>query len=76
MLDQPEVGNWWHWEIGSPQALVNACAVLGSQVPASDLAGYMSTVGFFDPTPNGTGANLPMIVKQVGTGLVPDLEQY
>jgi hyaluronate lyase len=56
--NQPEVGNWWHWEIGSPQALVNACAVLGSQVPASDLAGYLSTVGFFDPTPNGTGANL------------------
>jgi hyaluronate lyase len=56
--NQPEVGNWWEWEIGSPQALVNACAVLGSQIPAADLTGYLATVAFFVPTPFSTGANL------------------
>ncbi|HEY0808434.1 MAG TPA: polysaccharide lyase 8 family protein, partial [Pseudonocardiaceae bacterium] len=57
---RPEVGNWWQWEIGSPQALVNACAVLGSQVPSADIANYMATVAHFDPDPTvhgGTGAN-------------------
>jgi hyaluronate lyase len=46
-----EVGNWYHWEIGAPQALVNACAVLGSQVPAADLASYLGTVAHFVPDP-------------------------
>ena len=46
-----EVGNWYHWEIGAPQALVNACAVLGSQVPAADLASYLDTVAHFVPDP-------------------------
>jgi hyaluronate lyase len=57
---QPEVGNWWEWEIGAPQALVNACAVLGSHVPAADLANYLATVAHFDPDPTQhatTGAN-------------------
>jgi hyaluronate lyase len=47
----PEVGNWYHWEIGAPQALVNACAVLGDQVPAADLASYLQTVAHFVPDP-------------------------
>ena len=47
----PEVGNWYHWEIGAPQALVNACAVLGGLVPAADLASYLSTVAHFVPDP-------------------------
>ncbi|WP_042401763.1 polysaccharide lyase 8 family protein [Streptacidiphilus carbonis] len=46
-----EVGNWYHWEIGAPQALVNTCAVLGSQVPAADLASYLATVAHFVPDP-------------------------
>ncbi|WP_377272788.1 polysaccharide lyase 8 family protein [Peterkaempfera sp. SMS 1(5)a] len=46
-----EVGNWYHWEIGAPQALVNACAVLGSQVPAADLADHLATVAHFVPDP-------------------------
>ena len=46
-----EVGNWYHWEIGAPQALVNACAVLGSQVPTADLASYLDTVAHFVPDP-------------------------
>ncbi|HEV3359992.1 MAG TPA: polysaccharide lyase 8 family protein [Pseudonocardiaceae bacterium] len=56
---QPEVGNWWEWEIGSPQALVNACAVLGNQIPPADLATYLAAVAHFDPDPghNTTGAN-------------------
>lgn len=52
---QPQVGNWYHWQIGAPQALVNGCAVLGSQVPAADLASYMATVGYFDPDPTQSG---------------------
>ena len=53
----PEVGNWYHWEIGAPQALVNACAVLGDQVAPADLASYLATVAHFvpDPTRQQTG---------------------
>ena len=47
----PEVGNWYHWEIGAPQALVNACAVLGDQVDPADLASYLATVAHFVPDP-------------------------
>ena len=47
----PEVGNWYHWEIGAPQALVNACAVLGDQVAPADLASYLATVAHFVPDP-------------------------
>ncbi|RAG86996.1 hypothetical protein DN069_03265 [Streptacidiphilus pinicola] len=46
-----QVGNWYHWEIAAPQALLNACAVLGSQVPATDLADYLATVAHFVPDP-------------------------
>ncbi|WP_037571701.1 polysaccharide lyase 8 family protein [Phaeacidiphilus oryzae] len=62
--DQTEVGNWYHWEIGSPQPLVNTLAILGDQVPAADLASHLATVAYFDPDPTvqqgrttTTGAN-------------------
>ncbi len=56
---QAETGNWWPWEIGSPQALVNACAVLGDRVPAADLASHMAAVAHFDADcgTKTTGAN-------------------
>ncbi|MFC1435081.1 polysaccharide lyase 8 family protein [Streptacidiphilus sp. N1-3] len=47
----PEVGNWYHWEIGAPQALVNALAILGDQVAPADLASYLATVAHFVPDP-------------------------
>ncbi|MEZ0070449.1 hyaluronate lyase [Streptacidiphilus sp. MAP12-20] len=46
-----QVGNWYHWEIASPQAMLNACAVLGGQLPAADLAAYVGTVAHFVPDP-------------------------
>ncbi|MBF9069680.1 polysaccharide lyase 8 family protein [Streptacidiphilus fuscans] len=46
-----EVGNWYHWEIAAPQDLVNTCAILGAQVPAADLASYLTTVAHFVPDP-------------------------
>ncbi|MDH6121087.1 hyaluronate lyase [Kitasatospora sp. GAS204A] len=52
-----QVGNWYHWEIASPQALLNACALLGATVPAADLAGYLDTTLHFcgDPTTQQQG---------------------
>ncbi|WP_329459467.1 polysaccharide lyase 8 family protein [Streptomyces sp. NBC_01497] len=47
----PEVGNWYHWEIGAPQPLLNTCALLGDALPAADLAGHLATVAHFVPDP-------------------------
>ena len=46
-----QVGNWYHWEIAAPQDLVNICALLGSSLPAADLADYLATVAVFSPDP-------------------------
>ncbi|MEU2250247.1 polysaccharide lyase 8 family protein [Streptomyces sp. NPDC019224] len=61
-----ETGNWWFWEIGAPRALMDCCVLLGGQVPAADLADYLTVVDRFcpdadrrtnSPTLPETGAN-------------------
>ncbi|MGW7412222.1 polysaccharide lyase 8 family protein [Streptomyces sp. NPDC054863] len=46
---RPEAGNWWFWEIGAPRALLDCCVLLGAQVPAADLTGYLAAVDRFCP---------------------------
>ena len=80
-----QVGNWYHWEIAAPQDLVNICALLGSALPAADLAACLAAVAVFSPDPTKqqqgtvvtTGANrtdLSQIVIMRGIlGKDPDL---
>jgi hyaluronate lyase len=44
-----ESGNWWFWEIGAPRALMDTCVLLRAELPAADLATYLSTVARFVP---------------------------
>ncbi|WHT22798.1 polysaccharide lyase family 8 super-sandwich domain-containing protein [Crossiella sp. CA-258035] len=46
---QRQYGNWWDWEIGSPQALLDLCVLLA--VPATQLAAHLAAVDHFVPTP-------------------------
>lgn len=64
--DARESGNWWFWEIGAPRALMDCCVLLRGQLPADDLADYLSVVDRFcpdadrrtnSPTLAETGAN-------------------
>lgn len=57
-------GNWWDWEIGTPQTLLNIVVMLGEQLTGAQITNYMNAVERFSPTPylhagNGptTGAN-------------------
>lgn len=60
-----EFGNWWDWEIGSPQRLNDTCVLVYDKLSAEQLARYAAAVDHFVPTPtrmiNGatlsTGAN-------------------
>nr|WSX48301.1 polysaccharide lyase 8 family protein [Streptomyces sp. NBC_00974] len=57
-------GNWWCWQIGAPQALLDICVLLYGQLPAARLADYCAAVDHFVPdsavasyTGTSTGAN-------------------
>lgn len=60
-------GNWWDWEIGSPQALEDAATLLYPALSADQIAAYCGAIDYFvpDPTHNpmqygnyvSTGAN-------------------
>ncbi|RZL40461.1 MAG: DNRLRE domain-containing protein [Rubrivivax sp.] len=45
-------GNWWDWEIGTPQALVDTMALMHAQLSATQRASYIRAVDRFcgDPT--------------------------
>ncbi|OIK29594.1 polysaccharide lyase 8 family protein [Streptomyces malaysiense] len=57
-------GNWWSWQIGAPQALLDTCVLLHDALPADRLAGYLAAVDQFVPdsavsdySGTSTGAN-------------------
>ncbi|MEU3522540.1 polysaccharide lyase 8 family protein [Streptomyces sp. NPDC038707] len=61
---QPPYGNWYNWQIGIPQALLDLCVLLYDALPAARLAGFLTAVDHFVPdslvaayTGNSTGAN-------------------
>lgn len=47
-----EFGNWYVWEIGGANALVNACALVYEHVPAEALARYLAAIDHFVPDPH------------------------
>lgn len=58
-------GNWWDWEIGAPQALLDVCALLDPRLPEDTLRRVLAAVDHFVPDPRrmlrgtlvSTGAN-------------------
>ncbi|MGH3712407.1 MAG: polysaccharide lyase 8 family protein [Micromonosporaceae bacterium] len=57
-------GNWWHWQIGAPQALMDTCVIMYDQLTATQIASYCRAVDTFVPdsavssyTGTSTGAN-------------------
>ncbi len=61
---QARYGNWWSWQIGAPQALLDACVLMYDALTAEQLAGYLAAVDQFVPdsavsgySGTSTGAN-------------------
>ncbi|MGW0122092.1 polysaccharide lyase 8 family protein [Streptomyces sp. NPDC003327] len=57
-------GNWWNWQIGSPQALMDICVLVHEHLTAERIAAYCRAVDHFVPdsvfasyTGTSTGAN-------------------
>lgn len=50
--DRGEFGNWYHWEISGPNALMNTCVLLYDEVPAEALERHLATVDHFIPDPH------------------------
>ncbi|MFD7443362.1 polysaccharide lyase 8 family protein [Streptomyces sp. NPDC059909] len=57
-------GNWWSWQIGAPQLLLDTCVLMYDQLSATQIAGYCAAVDHFLPdsavasyTGTSTGAN-------------------
>src|SRR5262249_19830642 len=62
-VNQAEYGNWWDWEIGTPQVLEDLCVLLYDQIPATQLASHLAAIDHFVPTPY-----LMMPARTVSTG--------
>ncbi|MEU9479873.1 polysaccharide lyase 8 family protein [Streptomyces sp. NPDC048191] len=61
---QARYGNWYSWQIGAPQALLDVCVLMYEALPAPRLAGYLAAVDHFVPdsavasySGTSTGAN-------------------
>ncbi|WP_063857056.1 MULTISPECIES: polysaccharide lyase family 8 super-sandwich domain-containing protein [unclassified Kitasatospora] len=57
-------GNWWDWQIGAPQALLDVCVLVHDRLTATQLTGYLAAVDHAVPgsrltsyTGTSTGAN-------------------
>ncbi|MFF8841609.1 polysaccharide lyase 8 family protein [Streptomyces sp. NPDC015127] len=57
-------GNWWSWQIGAPQRLLDICVLMYDLIPADRIAAYCAAVDHFVPdsavgsyTGTSTGAN-------------------
>lgn len=46
---QVRYGNWFCWQIGAPQALLDVCVLLYGELPAARLADYCAAVDHFVP---------------------------
>ncbi|RBQ18690.1 lyase [Spongiactinospora rosea] len=47
--DAEQVGNWWHWRIGVPRALLDAALLIGPHLTARQRAGLRDAVDRFVP---------------------------
>ncbi|MFC5803462.1 polysaccharide lyase 8 family protein [Streptomyces formicae] len=62
--NQARFGNWYSWQIGAPQALLDVCVLMYDQLSATRIANYCRAVDHFVPdsavanyTGTSTGAN-------------------
>ncbi|MFP3987169.1 polysaccharide lyase 8 family protein [Streptomyces sp. E11-3] len=62
--NQTRYGNWWSWQIGGPQHLLDTCVLMYDDLSAAQLANYGRAVDHFVPdsavadyTGTSTGAN-------------------
>lgn len=46
-----EYGNWWNWEIGTPQALVNIGVLMYDKLDVETVKKYMAPIYFYQPDP-------------------------
>lgn len=61
-------GNWWDWQIGSPQALLESCAIVDDVLTPEQRDGYLRAVDHFideDAIGNSTGANRVDLCKSL-----------
>lgn len=61
---QTRYGNWYNWQIGAPQALLDVCVLMYDHLSAPQLSDYLAAVDHFVPdsavanyTGTSTGAN-------------------
>lgn len=47
-----EVGNWWHWEIGAPRALMDTCLLMYDLISAEQRTAWIRAVDRFCPNPD------------------------
>ncbi|MGW8952733.1 polysaccharide lyase 8 family protein [Streptomyces sp. NPDC055709] len=62
--NQTRYGNWWSWQIGAPQALLDTCVLMYDRLSATQIANHCRAVDHFVPdsavgsyTGTSTGAN-------------------
>ncbi|GAA2631979.1 polysaccharide lyase 8 family protein [Actinomadura fulvescens] len=73
-----QYGNWWQWQIGTPRALFDLCAILGDQLSATQVAALVAAVKHFVPnsavasyTDKSTGANRVDLCRSIAfTGVL------
>ncbi|MEU4272588.1 polysaccharide lyase 8 family protein [Streptomyces sp. NPDC026092] len=77
---QTRYGNWYNWQIGAPQALLDICVLMYDRLTATQLAAYCRAVDHFVPdsaigsyTGTSTGANRVDLCRVVALrGVVGD----
>ncbi|MBP5209838.1 MAG: InlB B-repeat-containing protein, partial [Clostridia bacterium] len=64
-------GNWWHWQIGTPEYLVNTLMLIEDAVDASFIARMLEPVDICSPVPAMTMANRTWIAwPAIGSALL------
>ncbi|MEV6109258.1 polysaccharide lyase 8 family protein [Streptomyces sp. NPDC051940] len=69
---QTRYGNWWNWQIGGPQALMDTCVLVYDHLTPEQIAAYCRAVDHFVPdsvfdsyTGTSTGANRVDLCRSV-----------
>lgn len=70
---QDQYGNWWDWEIGTPNALMDACVLIGDALDSEVLDEVVAAIDHFIPDPTrmiddtleSTGSNRVDMCKSV-----------
>lgn len=52
----PEIGNWWHWELGIPKAVNDILILMNGDIPKEKVEKYLRATKFFQPDARYSGA--------------------